>query len=82
MNEISQFIGLSISQALTTTAALTDNISNIVTVCCSCATAIATCVVVIYNMWKAKKTKQELYGQDNIKDNGDETKGGKENGKD
>ena len=63
-----ELLGVGICQVLTTTSTITDSVTNIVTLVCTCATALATCVVVIYNMWKHKKTKQELYGDDLIKD--------------
>lgn len=68
MSDILGMVAIAGSQALTTAVSWTENINNIVSVICTAATAITTTAVIIYNMWKHKKTKSELYGDDNVKD--------------
>ena len=53
------------SQALTTATNWGDTITNLVSIICTCSTALTMTAVIIYNMWKYKKTKNELYDESN-----------------
>lgn len=65
MSDTFGMIAIAGSQALTTATNWGDTITNLVSIICTCATALTTTAVIIYNMWKHKKTKNELYDENN-----------------
>lgn len=65
MSDTLGMIAIAGSQALTTATNWGDTITNLVSIICTCATALTTTAVIIYNMWKHKKTKNELYDENN-----------------
>lgn len=65
MSDTLGMIAIAGSQALTTATNWGDTITNLVSIICTCATTLTTTAVIIYNMWKHKKTKNELYDENN-----------------